>query len=166
MFPGFTILSVTLKGDVIRHYLWWNRKCYLWISIKTLNHHQSWLQFSLSHHTLQHTNSITNPLLSQINETLRQTVASCTNILAGSGGGLGYFHTYVGSDHFWGFKIFQFQYLFLDFLVYIYIYIYIPPHTHHVCLSEQGFGAHRICACADPDFHFLRLLISQRGPYA
>ena len=39
-------------------------------------------------HTLQHTNSITNPLLAQINETLRQTVASCTNILAGEGGGL------------------------------------------------------------------------------
>ena len=35
----------------------------------------------------------------------------------------------------------------------------IPPHTQtldiHVRLSAPGFGAHRICACADPDFHFL-----------
>ena len=41
-----------------------------------------------------------------------------------------------------------------------------PPHTHthththtqtldiHVRLSAPGFGAHRICGCADPDFHF------------
>ena len=47
-----------------------------------------------------------------------------------------------------------------------------PPHTHtqtlgiHVRLSAPEFGAHRICACADPEFHFFRLLISQRGPYA
>ena len=44
-----------------------------------------------------------------------------------------------------------------------------PPHTHtqtlgkHVRLSAPGFDAHRICACADPDFHFFRPLISQRG---
>ena len=35
----------------------------------------------------------------------------------------------------------------------------IPPtHTQtlgiHVRLSAPGFGAHRICACADPDFHW------------
>ena len=124
----FTILSVMLKGDVIRHYLWWNRKCYLWVSIKTPNHHQSWLQFSLSLHTLQHTNSITNPLLAQINETLRQTVASCTNVLAGGGGGGG------------GGGI-------------------------HVRLSAPGFGAHRICACADTDFHFFFVCLFHRGAH-
>ena len=49
-----------------------------------------------------------------------------------------------------------------------------PPHTHthkqtlgiHVRLNAPGFGAHRICACADPDFHIFRLLISQRSLYA
>ena len=47
-----------------------------------------------------------------------------------------------------------------------------PTHTHtqtlgiHVRLSAPWFGAYRICACAGPDFHFFRLLISQRGPYA
>ena len=49
------------------------------------------------------------------------------------------------------------------YIIYIYIYIYIyestpPTHTQtlgiHVRLSAPGFGAHRICACADPDFHF------------
>ena len=59
----------------------------------------------------------------------------------------------------------------------MYEYIRVPPppplghtHTHtmaiHVRLSAPGFGAHRICACADPVFHFFRQLISQRGPYA
>ena len=42
-------------------------------------------QFSHSHYT----NSIVNPLLAQINEILRQTVASCTKILGGGGGGGG-----------------------------------------------------------------------------
>ena len=57
----------------------------------------------------------------------------------------------------------------------MYVYIYEnmrvpPPHTQtlgiHVRLSSLGFGARRICACADPDFHFFRLLISQRDAYA
>ena len=43
------------------------------------------------------------------------------------------------------------------------VYVYInestpPPHTQtlsiHVRLSAPGFGAHRICACTDPDFYF------------
>ena len=86
MFPGFTILSVTLKGDVINIICDEIGNVIYGLALKTPNHHQSLLQFSLSHYTLQHTNSITNPLLAQINETLRQTVASCTNILAGGGG--------------------------------------------------------------------------------
>ena len=134
MFQGLTILSVTLKGDVIRHYLWWKRKCYLWVSIKTPNHHQSWLQFPLSHHTLQHTNSITNPFTcpdkwnTSTNRCLVYYWHTCRE-----GGGLRYFHTYVGSNHFWGFKIFLFQYIF-GFRVCIYIYMriweYPPPPTH------------------------------------
>ena len=139
------------------------------MSIKTPNHHQSWLQFPLSHHTLQHTNSITNPLLAQINETLRQTVASCTNILAGGGGGTLIFSHICRLRPFFGVQnLFHFN-IFLAFHVYIYINESTPPpHTHtqtlgiHVRLSAPGFGARRICTCANPDFHFFRLLISQR----
>ena len=170
MFPGFTILSVTLKGDdVIRHYLWWNRKCYLWVSIKTPNHHHSWLQFSVSHHTLQHTNSITKPFTCPN----KWNTSTCTNILVGGGGGgvgLWCFHTYVGSDPFWAFKIFKFQY-FRGIFMYIYINESTPPpHTHtqilgiHVRLSAPGFGAHRICACADPDFHLFSSAYFTEGP--
>ena len=48
-------------------------------------------------------------------------------------------------------------------IFYLGVYVYIkrvPPPTHtqtlgiHVRLSAPGFGAHRICANADPDFHF------------
>ena len=50
-----------------------------------------------------------------------------------------------------------------------------PPHTHtqtldtqtldtHVCLSAPGFGAHRICACADPDFHLFSSAYFTEGP--
>ena len=47
-----------------------------------------------------------------------------------------------------------------------------PPQTHthtqtlgiHVRLSAPGFGAHRICACADPDFHFLSSAYFTEGP--
>ena len=50
----------------------------------------------------------------------------------------------------------------------------IPPtHTHtntgriHVRLSAPGFGAHRICACADPDFRvFFSSAYFTEGPYA
>ena len=84
MFPGCTILIVTLKGDAIRHICDEIGNVIYGSALK----HQT-LQFSLSHHTLQHTISITNPLLAQINETLRHTVASCTNILAGVGVGGG-----------------------------------------------------------------------------
>ena len=82
MFPGFIILSVTLKGDAIRHIC---DEIGNVINGSALKHQT--LQFSLPHHTLQHTKSITNPLLAQINETLRHTIASCTNILAGGEGG-------------------------------------------------------------------------------
>ena len=60
--------------------------------------------------------------------------------------------------------------------MYIYIYIYInestllpPPHTQtlgiHVRLSAPGFGAHRICACADPIFHFFFVCLFHRGAH-
>ena len=45
-----------------------------------------------------------------------------------------------------------------------------PPHTHtqtlgiHVRLSAPGFGAHRICACADPVFHFFSSAYFTEGP--
>ena len=45
-----------------------------------------------------------------------------------------------------------------------------PPHTHtqtldtHVRPSAPGFGAHRICACADPDFHFFSSAYFTEGP--
>ena len=45
-----------------------------------------------------------------------------------------------------------------------------PPHTHtqtlgiHVRLSAPGFGAHRICACADPDFHIFSSAYFTEGP--
>ena len=45
-----------------------------------------------------------------------------------------------------------------------------PPHTHtqtlgiHVRLSAKGLGAHRICACADPDFHFFSSAYFTEGP--
>ena len=45
-----------------------------------------------------------------------------------------------------------------------------PPHTHtqtlgiHVRLSAPGFDAHRICACADPDFHFFSSAYFAEGP--
>ena len=45
-----------------------------------------------------------------------------------------------------------------------------PPHTHtltlgiHVRLSAPGFGAHRICACADPEFHFFSPANFTEGP--
>ena len=45
-----------------------------------------------------------------------------------------------------------------------------PTHTHtqtlgiHVRLSAPGFGAHRICACADPDFHFFSPANFTEGP--
>ena len=55
--------------------------------------------------------------------------------------------------------------------MYVYINETPPLHTHthtnlgHTLrLSAPGFGDPRICACADPDFDFFRLLISQRGP--
>ena len=44
--------------------------------------------------------------------------------------------------------------------MFIYINESTTPHTHtqtlgiHVRLSAPGFGTHRICACADPVFHF------------
>ena len=55
------------------------------------------------------------------------------------------------------------------------MYIYInesTPHTHthtqtldiHVRLSAPGFGAHRICAGADPDFHFFSSAYFTEGP--
>ena len=80
-----------------------------------------------------------------------------------------YFHTNVGSDHFWGFKSINFN-IFGDFHVNIYINESTPPHTHtqtlgiHVPLSAPGFGAHRICACADPDFHFFSSAYFTQGP--
>ena len=43
-----------------------------------------------------------------------------------------------------------------------------PPPTHtqtlgiHVRLSAPGFGAHRICACADPVFTFF-ICLFHRG---
>ena len=47
-----------------------------------------------------------------------------------------------------------------------------PTHTHthtqtlgiHVRLSAPGFGAHRICTCADPDFHFFSSAYFTEGP--
>ena len=55
--------------------------------------------------------------------------------------------------------------------MYIYIYESTPPpptHTHtlgiHVRLSAPGFGAHRICACADPVFHFFSSAYFTEGP--
>ena len=47
----------------------------------------------------------------------------------------------------------------------------IPPtHTQtlgiHVRLSAPEFGAHRICACADPDFHIFSSAYFTGGPYA
>ena len=47
-----------------------------------------------------------------------------------------------------------------------------PAHTHtntqtlgiHVRLSAPGFGAHRICACADPVFHFFSFAYFTEGP--
>ena len=107
----------SIQSDVPRFYYTerdverWRHKTLFVMKSEMLLKHQTTtnpdfnFQFSLSHYT----NSIVNPLLAQINETLRQTVASCTNIPGGGGGGGGglwYFHTYVGSDHFWGFKIF------------------------------------------------------------
>ena len=56
--------------------------------------------------------------------------------------------------------------------MYIYINESTPTQTNtqtlgiHVRICAPGFGAHRICAGADPDFHFFRLLNLQRGPYA
>ena len=45
--------------------------------------------------------------------------------------------------------------------MYVYINESTPPHTHtdtiHVRLSARGFGAHRICACADPLFIYVCL---------
>ena len=50
------------------------------------------------------------------------------------------------------------------------------PHTHththtqtqtlgiHVRLSAPGFGAHCICACADPVFHFFSSAYFTEGP--
>ena len=62
-------------------------------------------------------------------------------------------------------------------IFYLGVYVYIkrvppPTHTHthtqtlgiHVRLSAPGFGAHRICACADPDFHFLSPANFTEGP--
>ena len=148
-------------------------ECYLWVSIKTPNHHQSWLQFPLSHHTLQHTNSITNPILAQINETFRQTVASCTNILVGGGGGGGLIFSHICRLR----PFLGVQNLLISIVFGIFMYIYInestpPPHTHththtntgHVRLSAPGFGAHRIYACADPDFHFFSSAYFTEGP--
>ena len=46
-----------------------------------------------------------------------------------------------------------------------------PPPTHtqtlgiHVHLSAPGFGAHRICACADPDFYFFFVCLFHRGAH-
>ena len=59
-----------------------------------------------------------------------------------------------------------------DFYVYKYINESPPPHTHthtqtlgiHVRLSALGFGAHRLCACADPVFHFLSSAYFTEGP--
>ena len=56
------------------------------------------------------------------------------------------------------------------------MYIYInkstpPPPTHtqtldtHVRLSAPGFGAHRICACAGPDFHLFFVCLFHRGAH-
>ena len=45
-----------------------------------------------------------------------------------------------------------------------------PTHTHtqtlgiHVRLSAPGFGVHRICACADPNFHFFSSAYFTEGP--
>ena len=43
-----------------------------------------------------------------------------------------------------------------------------PTHTHtntiHVRLSAPGFGAHRICACADPVFYFFSSAYFTEGP--
>ena len=183
MFPGLTILyTMTLKGDIIRHYLWWKRKCYLWVSIKTPNHHQSWLQFPLSHHTLQHTNSKTNPFTcpDKWNTSTNRCLVYYWNTCRGGGGGGGggggtpIFSHICRLRPFWGFKIFFFQYIFgFHVCTYIYENMRVPPPTHThthtqtlgilVRLSALGFGARRICACADPDFHFFRLLISQRA---
>ena len=142
--PGFYYTERDVERWLIRHYLWWNRKCYLWVSIKT----PTWLQFSLSHHTLQHTNSITNPLLAQINETLRQTVASYSNkYLPGGGGGGGK----EKSDIFTHSRLRPFlgvQNLLISFFwggfscMYIYKWQYPPPHKHtytntgHTCTSK------------------------------
>ena len=131
-------------------------------------------QFPLSHYT----NSIVNPLLAQINETLRQTVASCTNILGGGGGGGG--RTLIFS-HICRLRPFlEVQNLLISIFLgifrkifYFWVYVYIkrvppPPHTQtlgiHVRLSAPGFGAHRICACADPDFHFFSPANFTEGP--
>ena len=46
-----------------------------------------------------------------------------------------------------------------------------PPHTHtntgriHVRLSAPGFDAHRICACADPDFRVFFVCLFHRGAH-
>ena len=46
-----------------------------------------------------------------------------------------------------------------------------PPHTHthtntiHVRLSAPGFGAHRICSCADPVFYFFFVCLFHRGAH-
>ena len=48
----------------------------------------------------------------------------------------------------------------------------VSPHTHthkhwaymHVRLCAPGFGAYRICACADPDFHFYSSAYFTEGP--
>ena len=88
-------------------------------------------QFSLSHYT----NSIVNPLLAQINETLRQTVASCTNILEGGGRTLIFSHIcrlrpFLGVQNL---LISIFLGIFRK-IFYLGVYVYIkrvpPPLTH------------------------------------
>ena len=51
----------------------------------------------------------------------------------------------------------------------MYIYMRVPPpppHTLgiHVRLSAPGFGARRICACADPDFSLFSSAYFTEGP--
>ena len=61
--------------------------------------------------------------------------------------------------------------------IFLGIYVYVnkstpppPPHTHThtlgIHLSAIGFGAHRICACADPHFYFFSSAYFTEGPYA
>ena len=52
--------------------------------------------------------------------------------------------------------------------MYIFINESTPPHTQtlgiHVRLSAPRFGAHLICACADPDFYFFSSAYFTEGP--